>query len=36
MVYIKEILNIFNEGYNTNIDEKNAIYKKQIVIMEQL
>ena len=32
----KRDINIFNEGYNTNIDEKNAIYKKQIVIMEEL
>ena len=32
----KRDINIFNEGYNENIDEKNSIYKKQLVIMKEL
>ena len=32
----KRDINIFNEGYNTTIDEKNGIYNKQLVTMEEL
>ena len=32
----KRDINIFNEGYNTTIDEKNSIYNKQLVIMDEL